>query len=107
MRHGLNEGINQGKTYIYYQVQIHKKELQFCGQLGIKGFFFQFCFKYNPIFEGPDFFYLHFKTNVFIIQDFVLKLHNLDHSNPFPPTKVFDVGSNTFGNPFIQKILQN
>ena len=40
MRHGLNEGINQGKTYIYYQVQIHKKELQFCGQLGIKGFFF-------------------------------------------------------------------
>ena len=42
MRHGLNEGINHRKTYINCQVQIHKKELQFCGQLGTKGFFFNF-----------------------------------------------------------------
>ena len=65
MRHGLNEGINQRKTYIYCQVQIHKKELQFCGQLGIKGFFFQFCFKYNSIFEGPDFFLFTWTKQMF------------------------------------------
>ena len=107
MRHGLNEGINQGKTYIYYQVQIHKKELQFCGQLGIKGFFFNFASSTILFLRVLIFFIYMGKTNVFIIQEFVLKLHNLDHSNPFPPTKVFDVGSDTFGKPFIQKILQN